>query len=165
MEPKGSLPHSRECTYPELDQSSPNYKIHLNVIYPHLCLGFPNGLFSSGFPTSNLLSVPLLPIHMICPTYLILLNLIIRTIVGKQYKSCSSSLCSFLHSAITSSLFDSNILLSTLWHLHSRWCKVHMSHSRHLVTAAECKIHGIFLGVQLSHVNVKSTSYELLRNC
>ena len=36
-----------------------------------------------------------------------------RTIFGEDYKSLSSSLCSFLHSPVTSSLFDPNILLNT----------------------------------------------------
>jgi hypothetical protein len=41
--------------------------------------------------------------------------LIILIILGEEYKSRSSSLCSFLHSHITSSLFGPNILLSTLF--------------------------------------------------
>jgi hypothetical protein len=41
--------------------------------------------------------------------------LITRTILGEQYRSLSSSLCSFLHSPVTSSLLGPNILLSTLF--------------------------------------------------
>jgi hypothetical protein len=40
--------------------------------------------------------------------------LITRTILGEKYRSLSSSLCSVLHSPVTSSLLDRNILLSTL---------------------------------------------------
>ena len=40
---------------------------------------------------------------------------ITRTIFGEQYKSLSSSLCSFLHSRVISSLLDPNILLNTLF--------------------------------------------------
>jgi hypothetical protein len=36
-------------------------------------------------------------------------------IFGEQYRSLSSSLCSFLHSYVTSSLLDPNILLRTLF--------------------------------------------------
>jgi hypothetical protein len=35
--------------------------------------------------------------------------------LGEQYRSSSSSLCSFLHSPVTSSFLGNNILLSTLF--------------------------------------------------
>jgi hypothetical protein len=35
--------------------------------------------------------------------------------MGKEYRSFSSSLCSFLHSPITSTLLGPNILLNTLF--------------------------------------------------
>jgi len=35
--------------------------------------------------------------------------------MGKEYTSLSSSLCSFLHSPVTSSLLGPNILLNTLF--------------------------------------------------
>jgi hypothetical protein len=41
--------------------------------------------------------------------------LIILIKLGEEYKSWSSSLCSFLHSPVTSSLLGPNILLSTLF--------------------------------------------------
>jgi len=48
-------------------------------------------------------------------TNLILLDFIARTILAEQYRSLSSSLCSFLHSPVTSSLLAPNILLNTLF--------------------------------------------------
>ena len=53
------------------------------------------------------------PIRATCPAHLILLHFITHTILGEQYKSFSSSLCSLLHSPVTSSLLGPNILLNT----------------------------------------------------
>jgi hypothetical protein len=44
------------------------------------------------------------------PAHLILLQFTTRTIFGEQYRSLSSSLCSFRHSPVTSSLLAPNIL-------------------------------------------------------
>jgi hypothetical protein len=55
------------------------------------------------------------PIRAACPVHHILLHLITRTILGEQYKSLSTSLCSFLHSPVISSRSGSNILLNTVF--------------------------------------------------
>ena len=55
------------------------------------------------------------PIRTTCPTHLILLDFITRTILGEEYRSLSSSLCSFLHSPLTSFLLGRNIFFSTLF--------------------------------------------------
>ena len=48
------------------------------------------------------------------PTHLIILNLITQVLYGEVYRSFNYSLCSFLHSHVTSSLLGLNILLNTL---------------------------------------------------
>ena len=76
-------------------------------------LGFPNGLFPSGFPT-KILNVPrLVLIGTTCPAHLILLDLITQIIFG-EWKSLSSFLCCLLLSTVTSILLGPHIPLSTL---------------------------------------------------
>ena len=55
------------------------------------------------------------PIRAKCPTHLIILHFITRTILGEEYKSFSSSLCILLYSSVTSSLLGPNILLNTMF--------------------------------------------------
>ena len=93
----------------------PNSWISILILSFHLCPGLASGLFPSGFPTKALYTPLLSPIRATCPAYLILLNSITRKILGEQYKSISSSLCSFLHSFVTSCLLSPNILLNTLF--------------------------------------------------
>ena len=85
------------------------------ILSSHLRFGLPSGLFPSGFSTKTLHTPPLSPIRATCPTHLIRPDFIIRTVFGEQYRSLSSSLCSFLQSLVTSSLLGPNILLSTLF--------------------------------------------------
>jgi len=120
MGSEGSLSHSQvptTCPIPELDRSSPcsHYhflKIHLNIILP-FTLGSPKLSPFFRFPRQNHVYSPTLPICATCPAHLILLYLITRPILGDEYISLSASLCSFLHSPVTSSLLGPNILLNT----------------------------------------------------
>jgi len=84
-------------------------KIHLNIILPSTS-GFSKWPFPSGFPTKTLYTPLLALLHATCLAYLIL-EFITQTILGEEYRSLSSSLCSFLHSPVTSPLLDPNILL------------------------------------------------------
>ena len=88
-----------KCPCPESDRSCPRShfrKIHLNIILLSTP-GFSMWTLSLRFPPQKP-CIPLssLPIRSIFPANLIILNLITRTIIGKDYRSLSFSLCSFL---------------------------------------------------------------------
>ena len=118
MEPEVSLPHSQvpaTCPYTEQDRSRPYptsdfLKIHLNIIL-HLRLGLTSDLFLSGFPTKALYSTPFPHTHYMTHSF-VSSRFITRTILGGQYGSLSSSLCSSLHSPVISSHLSPNILLN-----------------------------------------------------
>jgi len=99
-------------------------KIYLNII-PHLCLGFPSGLFPFRFPHQNPACISPIP-HMCYMPYL-------SHSFGKEYWSLCSSLCSFLLSPVTSSLSGPHSHLSTLFSIHTWkrgfWSSRHWFHN------------------------------------
>ena len=108
-------------TIPILSQLDPVHattsnllKIHLIIIHPSKP-GSPKWHLSPRFPTKNLYTPLLPPICVTCPAHLIILDFITWTILGEEYRSLSSSLSSFLHYLVTSSLLGPNIPLNTLF--------------------------------------------------
>ena len=74
------------------------------ILSSYLCLGLPSCLFPPGFPAKTLYTPLPSPTHATCHAYPILLNFITCTILCEEYRTVSSSLCSFPHFAVTSSL-------------------------------------------------------------
>ena len=74
MEPEGSLPLSQAPPAPILSQLDPVRTPHptswrsILILYSHLPLGLPSGLFPSGFPTKNLFTSLLSSIRAARPT-------------------------------------------------------------------------------------------------
>ena len=89
-------------------------KIHPNIIHTSTPRS-PQWSPSLRFPQQDPIHPLSSPMRATCPAHLILLDFITRTILGEEYKSFRSSLCSLVHSPVTSSLLGPNIFLNTLF--------------------------------------------------
>ena len=116
MEPEGSLPYLQEsATWIQSIHPHPISWRSILILSSNWCLGLPSGLFPWGFPTKIQYMSYLSPMRATWPTHSILLDFIMHKIFSKEYRSWSSSLCSFPHSLLTLSLLGPNILLNTLF--------------------------------------------------
>jgi hypothetical protein len=84
----------------------------LDILSFNRRIGLPTGLFPFGFPSKSYINC-FCHMRVTCPVHLILLDFINIIILGEEYKLRSSSLCSYLQSPISSSLFGPNSLVSS----------------------------------------------------
>ena len=90
----------------------PHHNFLLYSSHLHLCL--PSVLFTHYYTPQILHKLLPSPIGTTCPSHFILLDFITRTILGEQYRSLLSTLCSFLHSLVTSTQLGP-VILNTLF--------------------------------------------------
>jgi hypothetical protein len=80
------------------------------ILSNHLRLVFLVDFFTLAFQSTTYTRSSCPPFVLHSPSHLILLDFFILTILGEEYKSWSSSLCSLFHSPVSSSVFGPIIM-------------------------------------------------------
>ena len=121
MKSGGSMLHSQGLSNnPSWAESTqfpaliPISSMSILIMFSHLRLGLPKGLFPVGLQVKIVKAVLPSSILSTCPAHLNLLDLITLTILCERYKLWSSSLWSLLHSPFAS-LLGPNIRLRILF--------------------------------------------------
>ena len=128
--------HKRPPTASILGQPNPVHiptsqflQIHPNFIHPSTPR-FPQWSPSLRFPHQDPIHPLTSPIRAICPTHLIFLDFITRTILGEEYKSFSSSLCNLLPSPVSTSFTVFRPITEKIWRRRGRrGCQTSQSHN------------------------------------
>ena len=123
MEFESSLQHSQvsaTCPYLEPARSSPYHHIpppedSYQYYPPIYSWVFQVVSFPQAFPLKRCINRSFSPIRATRPSHLTLLYLITQIILGHEYRTLSTSLCSCLHSPVSPSLLGPNILLNALF--------------------------------------------------
>ena len=115
-----ALTSARSCLYPEPARSCPCPHISLpedpNQCYPPIYAWVLQVVsFTQVSPPKPCIRLCFPPIDATCLAHIVLVDLFTWTMLGEEYRSLSSSLCSFLHSPVTSSFLVPYILLSPLF--------------------------------------------------
>ena len=161
METEGHY-HNHKCPPPapvlsQIDSvhapPSQKLKIHLNSILPSTPRS-SKWLLTLRLSHQNPVYTCPLPIRATRPAYLILLDLVTRKILDVEYKSLSSSLCSFLRSPVISSLLGppSAPILSRIDSDHapsSNYLKIHLN----IILPSTPRFSKWSLSLRLSHQN------------
>ena len=85
------------------------------ILFSHLRLGLPSGLFPPGFPTKTLYTPLHSPIRATCPAHSCSSRFYHPNNVGWWVQIIKLSIMSFFHSSVTSYLLGPNFLLNTLF--------------------------------------------------